>query len=65
MNDDYYGKIIPTAEFRLNFLTFVEERPRKNLNQEIGPIVARTLARWVICDDVILDHNGVFMLEFI
>ena len=27
--DDYDGKIIPRAEFRLNFLTFVEERPRK------------------------------------
>ena len=42
-----------------------EERLRKNLNQEIGPIVARTLARWVICDDVILDYNGGFMLELI
>ena len=63
LDDD--GKIIPRAEFRLNFLTFVEERPWKNHNQEIGPIVARTLARWVICDDVILDQNGGFMLELI
>ena len=63
LDDD--GKIIPSAEFCLNFLTFVEERPWKNLNQEIGSIVARTLAHWVICDDVILDHNGGFMLELI
>ena len=60
-----YGKTIPRAEFRLNFLTFVEERPRENLDQEIGPIVARTLASCVICDDVILGHNGGFMLELI
>ena len=39
LDDD--GKIIPRAEFRLNFLTVVEERLRKNLNQEIGPIVAQ------------------------
>ena len=44
----------------------VEERTRKNkLNEEIESIVVRTWARWVICDDVILDHNGVFMLELI
>ena len=32
---------------------------------EIGPIVARTLDRRVICNDVILDHNGGFILELI
>ena len=63
--DDYDSKIIPRAECRLNFLTFVEERPQKNLNQEIVLIVARTLAHWVICNDVILDHSGGFILELI
>ena len=63
--DDYDGKIIPRAECSLNFLTLVEERPWKNFNQEIGPIIARTLTHWVICNDVILDHNGGFILELI
>ena len=62
---DYDGKIIPRTEYRLNFLAFVEETPRKNINQETGPIVARPLARWVICNDVILDHNGGFILKLI
>ena len=62
LDDD--GKIIPRAEFRLNFLIFVEEKPRKKPQPEIDPIIARTLARWVICDDVILDHNGGVMLEY-
>ena len=63
--DDYDGKIIPGAKCRLNFLTFVLELrkdPRKNLNQEIDPMLVRTWARWVIGSDVIRDQNGSFTL---
>ena len=48
--DDYDGQILTGDERGLNFLTFltVEEKPRKNFNQEIGLTGDRTRARRMI-----------------